>query len=103
MSAFDPKRTSATSTVSSKNPLGSRAHTIKFIRVRAAALWRLLPAELDFATEVAYVGANNLNPSPSGEDAETANLAMSDHLCAKAHGSTDIRAHSVSFSLIRSI
>src|SRR6516165_9047859 len=34
-----------------------------------------------------------MNPGPSGEDAEvSANLAMSDHLCAKAHGSADIRA-----------
>jgi hypothetical protein len=51
---------------------------------------------LDIATQYAYLKLpkiHKLNPGPSGEDAEiSANLAMSDHFCAKAHGSADIRA-----------
>jgi len=39
-----------------------------------------------------------MNPGPSGEDAEiSANLAMSDRLCAKTHGSADIRAKTFRF------
>ena len=71
---------------------GSWAQTVKFIE-RTAAIWRPLAAELDFATQQAYVRINKSNPGPSGEDAEvSANLARSDHICAKAHGSADIRA-----------
>jgi hypothetical protein len=42
-----------------------------------------------------------MNPGPSGEDAElSANLVMSDRLCAKAQGSADIRAQNISISLV---
>ena len=67
----------------------------KHVRRDSATVWRLLMERrrLVFATERAYVKMQRTNPGPSGEDAElSANLAMSDRLCAKAHRSADIRA-----------
>ena len=51
-------------------------HGLGFECSRTAAI-----SQLDFATQVAYVLINKLNPGPSGEDTEvSANLAMSDHV-----------------------